>query len=81
MNILVGFFLNKNDRGKEKNNNKRGTPWTRRPGSQTCCTHEKEKRREIAQQRTVYRTVLSSVYRTVSSSAYCAVYSIVYCTV
>ena len=33
MNILVDFFINKNDRGGEKINNMTETSWTRYPGS------------------------------------------------
>ena len=47
-NVLVDFVLNKNDRRRVKNNYTRETSWTRRSRSQTCCTYEKEKRRNIA---------------------------------
>ena len=68
MNILVDTAINKNDRGREKINNTRETSWTRCRGSQTCCTHEKEKRRDIAQQRTVLSSAYSIVYRTAFST-------------
>ena len=64
-NILVDFVLNKNDGGRKKNNNTGETSWMRRPRPQACCTYEKEKRRNIEQQRTVY----STVYRTIFSTA------------
>ena len=33
MNVLVDFFINKNDRGREKINNMTETSWTHHPGS------------------------------------------------
>ena len=65
----------------KKNKNKKETSWTCRLRSQTCCTHEKKKRRDIVQQRTVYRTVYGTVYRTVHSTGYSTAYSTVCSTV
>ena len=77
MRIFVDTAINKNDRGREKSNNMRERSWTRRPWSETCCTHEKEKRRDIAQQSTVYRKVYSTVHSTVYITIYRTAFSTV----
>ena len=81
MNIPVDFVLNKNDGRREKNDDTRETSWKRRSRSETCCTHEKEKRRDIAQQRIIYSTIYRAIYRTIYSTIYSTIYRIEFSTI
>ena len=64
------FLLNKNDEGREKSNKREKHPGCVAQGHKLATLMKKRKKKDIAQQGTVYNTVYRTVFSTVYSTIY-----------